>query len=198
MVLDATSPQSDNQVDIRTPTLSLKGRGSQPTKLQPQPLEVTLKDLYPAVAAYGDEVTASVVLRNATQQDIAVPCSRDDRRVLRDENRDRRYMIVSLQLTNHRIPAQIIIASFSGSPSEQATLCQISPGGTILIRGKGRIYSPLPLQDPKMANTTLQVKARIREDIYDNNNQFIRRSFSVPRISENSMPLYYLGAQSRQ
>ena len=189
--LDATVPESEEQSGPRTGSAGINSSVKRPTL----PLEVTIRDLYPVSASYGDQISVTLLLRNVSKESLDIPCSRNFTDVSTDGNKDQRGLGAFVRLMEGKIPVQIVVAVFGGSASVPGSMCTMPPNGTILVRGQGRIESQSALEDPSLAGTTLNAKASIQESYYDDHH--VEINFSQDCVSVNSVSLYWLGRKPK-
>jgi hypothetical protein len=155
------------------------------------PLEVEIRDLYPVNLAYGDHITATLLLRNASKESLSVPCSRNFRDVSTEASKDRRDLSASMRLMEGKIPVDVVVAVFTGSTSVPGSMCAMPPGGTIVVRGQGVVSNQPNLEDPRLARTTLNVKASVSGFYYNEGHVLV--NYSKDCVSTNSVSLFFLG-----
>lgn len=187
LLLDGTIPNAPGQRDHGVAVSNVPSYVKHPLL----PLEVKIRDLYPVVAYYGDKITATLAVRNTSTVPLEIPCSRGLDSVSAEGAQDQRDFAAGLRLIEGKIPVYVVLTVFSGSSSVPGSMCTISPGGTLLIRGSGSIYGDPKLEDPRLAGTNLGARGFVDEFYYDDKHVLI--NYSQDSVSTDTVSIYYLG-----
>ncbi len=187
MVLDGNTPiqrvPPDSGHTVRV------GRNS--TQLPPTlPLEVKIRDLNPANVARGENMTATILVRNAGKSPIDLPCSHDFASVFRSEIADQRSLRADAAFAFGELTITLTGAVFAGSPNVPGSMCTLAPEATLIILATMNASGTAWLEDPKQYNTLLSMKIEVIEFFHDGSLEQIINS-SKPAVSVNAVPIFW-------
>ena len=154
------------------------------------PLEVKIRDLNPATLAMGENLTATILVRNIGKEPIDLPCSHDFVSVFRSGIADQRSLSADAVFAFGEFSINLSGAVFAGSPNVPGSMCTLAPEATLTILATMNASGTARLEDPHQYNTLLSMKIEVVEYFHDGSLEQITNS-SKPAVSVNSIPIFW-------
>lgn len=188
-VLDLTA-HSENE--SKSPGVPGASWGSIPRPHVSLPVEVTLLNLWPVVAASGDRMKVEIIIKNVGRQPVLIPASRNYAQVIKPGNHDQRSLGVGLKLV-HKGTGRVInlvVGNAVGSSSVPDSVITLAPQETLLVRAANLLSETWKWEEEGVPADVVEIRAEVDEIFFEDDRYFVKAR-SAPAVSTNSMQIIW-------